>query len=245
MMISSAVHSSVLVEPRPPRYLPAPPESSCERERLDDPGVAALVDLDRDGAAVAVDAVAGVVAVGEGTPTPARDHEVVADVELVVLRVVPAEEEVAVGAGVGRERALRQAAGHRRDHRVADAHVGLRVAAHLRGREVHVHHRRRPRQHADRPVATGVARDRRVGQVQHGVVGGGAGDAEGGVDRALGLPVRAAEVGDDLVALHHHVDGDAIGRRVDPVVFHVVFEGVGAIGGSPRSPPASGPRSSP
>src|SRR5262249_62015901 len=73
-----------------------------QRQLLDQPGIAGLVDLDRDRAAVAVHAADRVVAVGARPAAPADGVDVVAGVVVAGLRVRAAEQEVLPGAAVRR-----------------------------------------------------------------------------------------------------------------------------------------------
>ena len=66
--------------------------------------------------------------------------------------------------------------------------------------------------------------------MEDGVVAGRPGDAQGGVDGTLGLVIGAGEVDHDLVALDETFDADEEGPVDDTVVFHAVFEAVGAVG---------------
>ena len=197
---------------------------------LDEERVAHLEHLGRHHAAIAVDAVDRVVAVGEGPAAPACRQKVIADIIVAAARIDAAEQEVAVRRRVGSEAAIGPRLRQRADHRVGDARMRLGVAADRRRREVDVHHGARRRDHLDRPEAPGVLRDRWVGAVQDGVEAGRPGHAQGGVDGAARLLVRAGEVDDDLVALDMRRDDDLVWTVVDAVILHAIFEMVMAVG---------------
>ena len=81
----------------------------------------------------------------------------------------------------------------------------------------------------ERPVAALVARDRRVGQVEEGVVDRGGGDGVDRVDRADRLGRRAREVGYHLAAVHGERQLHRIVAVGDAVVLDRVLERVRAV----------------
>ena len=141
-----------------------------------------------------------------------------------------AEDEAAMGGAFRGHHPVRRAFRHGAEDAGDDQRVGFGVAAHFRARIVDIHHRAGRRNDADRAEAAGVFRDRLVGQVQHGVVGGRPGDAEGSVDRALGLRRGAGVIDHHLVALHIDGDADPIFLGLDAVILEAILEGVAAIG---------------
>src|SRR5690606_35975393 len=116
-------------------------------------------DLYRNDTAIAVDRIAGVVAVGEAAPAPADDLDIVAREILARVPIDSAKDELAVGAAFGRHRILRQNLREPPDDRAGNARMGLVVAADLGCGIVHVHHRAGRRDDADRPEAAGVLGD--------------------------------------------------------------------------------------
>src|SRR5690606_3901455 len=103
---------------------PGAPAVRHQTHLLDEEGIAYLEHLGRHHAAVAVDAVDRVVAVRERPSAPAGGEEVVADIVVAGAAVDAAEQEVAVGGGVGGETAVRSRLGQGADHGVGDARVG-------------------------------------------------------------------------------------------------------------------------
>ena len=107
--------------------------------------------------------------------------------------------------------------------------MGLGIAADAGGGIIGVQQRAAGRHDLDRPETAGILRDRRIGEMQDGVVGRRPSDREHGIDRAFRLTVGAAVIDHHFLALHIHVDVNLVGFGLDAVIFHIVFEAIFAV----------------
>ena len=107
--------------------------------------------------------------------------------------------------------------------------MGLGVAADLGPGIVDVEQGAGRRDHTDGAEAARVLGDGLVGDLQDAVVGGGVGDAEGGIDRAERLRRGAGIVDHHLVALDVNRHLDVVGLVLDAVVLDLVLEAIDAV----------------
>jgi hypothetical protein len=129
----------------------------------------------------------GVITIVVGCGTPSNVFEVIVGVELASVGVEPPKQEIAACSAIGCGCPLRHRLSEGTHDNANYPAVSLGIAADLGRWVLDIHHRPGWSDDLDGPVATGIAGDLGIGQMEHSIVGSSRRYGIRGVDRATRL----------------------------------------------------------